>query len=197
MMPATMKALWILLAVAAAFLAFDSRNSDPSVRELFALLGVPFFIVLFIVSERALSRAKSSGRITHSRFAIAILAVATVPIVSYFAVHRMLVPSTIRWEFSNPGQTGTYQMVEFRFLADGEWKEGPSVEGHPLTCRFPDLNDDGYPDIQVFKTHSDSNEPVEFIYLPENDGEIYWQGGKNKSGLSAAYGPEKYFSNYP
>ena len=184
-----------MLVSAAVVLAFESRNSDPSTMLLFVLLGLPIIVALAILAVRRTFRAKEREDVSTLSLRLSLLALIAIPLIAYSVAHRMLIPSTIRWDFSYPGQTGTYQKIDFRFLADGKWRKGPSVEGWPLTCRFPGLNADGYPDIQVFESHGHSKAPVEFVYLPENDGIIFWEAVRNDSRLSAAYRPARYFSN--
>lgn len=77
---------------------------------------------------------------------------------------RCLVPPNIDFEYSYPGNTGSFHMVQFYFKVNGKWLEGPSVEAWPMTLSFPDLNGDGYPDIRV--TENIEGGVVEFVYLP-------------------------------
>jgi hypothetical protein len=123
-----------------------------------------------------------------------IIAVAFGPVL-YWSIFRILVPPYITYTVSYPGNVGSYHKVQFYFKNNGQWLEGPSVEGWPMTLSFPDLNGDGHRDIKV--TKSDDKTFVEFIYLPRNDGRCFWRPILNNSSLSAGYPPAQYYSNYP
>lgn len=165
--------------------AIDSVNSDPSLMDLcfllFAAYGAGVFVMLVIGRGKAL--------LLRSLFA-ALLSVITVYIVAWIQC-----PTNIRYEYSYPGNTGTYQKVQFYHKESGQWIEGPSVEGWPLTVSFPDINHDGYSDIRVIESLSPEKGVIEFIYIPKPKDKIYWKAGRMDSELSAAYPPGKIF--YP
>ena len=149
------------------------------------LLLIPYSV--FLISMLVVWKP----RILIKNLACILMAVTTSQVII-----RIECPSNISFQFSNPGQTGTYQKVEFFHKVAGKWIEGPSVEGWPLTVSFPDINSDGFPDIRVVEMlHPEK--VIEFIYRPQPLGDIYWKAGKMDSGLSAAYPPAKIFYNYP
>jgi len=167
-------------------LATDSRNSDSDLVGFCIILAfiaygiLAFLTLVFAIGEMLLLRSFLSG----------VIAFLTFQISSWFQC-----PSNIRYEFSYPGNTGTFQKVQFYNKVAGRWLEGPSVEGWPLTVSFPDINHDGYPDIRVVESEAPQKGVIEFIYIPEPKDNVYWKAGKMKSALSASYLPGKIF--YP
>jgi len=193
------KILTILFAIfvmaSAVGLPFLGMNSDSDPVVAYVILGLPAGALIggggILATFVAVRRGQFRARMAIFSFSI-ILAVGAI---AYTITQRCLVPSNLRFDFSYPGNTGTYREVQFYFKHNGQWLEGPSVEAWPLTVSFPDLNGDGCPDIRVVP--NEGRGAVEFIYLPHNDGHSFWQPLKNDSGLSAAYEPARYFSNYP
>ena len=185
------------LACAAVMVAFQSTDSEPDVFLADLLFVVPTILCLAGFSFFATWRAMRRGAV---RFRWAILGYAGVILLAYLGFQittRYLVPSDIRYEFTYPGNTGTYHMVQFYFRENGRWLEGPSVQGWPMKVSFPDLNGDGHRDIRVIERQDPGGGAVEFVYLPRNDGHIFWRAVRNDTRLSAAYLAADYFSNYP
>lgn len=179
--------LGALLLTGSIVLAFDNLNSDTDVASLIVLIVFPVVFLTAGLSLHASSRAIRRGTLTVKMTILYYVALTLIPPMVYEMVLFYLIPSNIKCEFSYPGNTGTYQAVQFYFKHDGRWLGGPSVEGLPLTVSFPDLNGDGYPDIRV--TENEGSGSVEFVYLPQNDGHTFWRAIKNDTRLSAAYYP--------
>ncbi|MEM1058526.1 MAG: hypothetical protein AAGK14_04695 [Verrucomicrobiota bacterium] len=119
-----------------------------------------------------------------------------VLIASYFVCVWLWQPSHVRFFVSNPGATGSYQMMEFEHWMDGGWIEGPTVEGWPMYLTFPDIDGDGFQDIRVQDTvHAGG--VIEFIYQPKALDGVYWKPGRLEGRLTAGYPPSSTFYNYP
>ncbi len=158
------------------------------------LLFLPF--VAFVAGVIFLNLLCIRRRLLRARNAVVLFAsILVLSAVAFMLINRSLTPANISFAFSYPGNTGSYHAVQFYFKDNGQWLEGPSVEGWPLTVSFPDLNGDGYPDIRVVPNVGEG--AVEFVFLPKNDGHVFWRPVKNDTNLSAAYEPANYFSNYP
>jgi hypothetical protein len=167
--------------------AIDAKSSDSSFIGICLLLSMAYAAFLFVMlilgkGRRLLVRSACCGLLA---------------LITYEVLVRVQCPANIRFEFSNPGNTGTYQKVQFYHKISGQWIKGPSVEGWPLTVSFPDINHDGHPDIRVVESLAPKKGAIEFIYIPESKDGIYWKAGRMDSGLSAGYTPGKIFHNYP
>ncbi len=69
-------------------------------------------------------------------------------------------------------------------LENGQWIDGPWVGAWPLQIRFPDLNGDGHTDLEVTGSGR-----VTFLYLPDNDGQKYWQLQEKEGDYEVSYSP--------
>jgi len=170
-----------------AVIAIDAESSDSSFIGICILLSMAYVAFLFVMlilgkSRRLLAPSACGG----------LLAFITWQVLVWVEC-----PANIRYEFSNPGNTGTYQKVQFYHKVSGHWIKGPSVEGWPLTVSFPDINHDGHPDIRVVESLAPKKGAIEFIYIPESQDGIYRKAGRMDSALSAGYIPGKIFHNYP
>lgn len=183
-----------LLIAGGVMWALCCLQSDPGERTAEFLIGVAGILVTglfgFSISFHTCRRWPVFIKAIGLHFACLALGYA-----AFEATWHWLVPSNINFEFSYPGASGSYHAVRFHFKVNGQWIAGPSVEGWPVTVRFPDLNGDGHPDIRVTETNGSG--VVEFVYLPDDNGKVYWHLVKNSSALSAAYEPAREFSNYP
>jgi hypothetical protein len=192
---ALLSLLGAVVLVFSIVLAFQSTNSDSDLVLADFLLGAPVVLLTAGFSILTTSRAIRSGAIKFQSAAFCYAAVVLLAYCGFQITARYLIPADIRFDFSCPGNTGSYHAVQFYFKHDGRWLEGPAVEGWPLKVSFPDLNGDGHCDIRVVENGGTGS--VEFVYLPQNDGHSFWRAVKNDSRLSAAYPPTDYFSNFP
>jgi hypothetical protein len=179
----------VIGSVVAAFCQLDSdRVNWDTVLVVLALFSAPFSI---FAAVKIVRRKLLALRMVLGAYVVAVLVAWGL----FSTILQILVPSYIRYTVSYPGNVGSYHEVRFQFRHNGQWLDGPTVEGWPMTFSFPDLNNDGYRDIRV--TDKYEQKSVEFTYMPKNDGRCFWHPVKNNSRLSASYPPANYYSNYP
>jgi len=174
-------AILVVGSVVAAVCQLDSNSVNwDTVFIIAALVSAPFSVLstVMIVCKKWQS------------LKMALIIYVGAPLLAwalFSVILRILIPPYIRYTVSYPGRVGSYHKVQFQFKHNGQWLEGPTVEGWPMTFSFPDLNNDGYRDIKV--TDNYDFKSVEFIYLPKNDGRCFWRPIGNNSRLSASYPP--------
>lgn len=183
-------AIFGIIAVATGVLfAFSNMNSDPDIVLCEFVLGLPVILLAGGISCYFNGKAIRLKLLTRKIATVRHCAILIAGYAAYRLAAGCLVPSNIEFQYSYPGNTGTFQEVQFYFKQDGHWLNGPMVEAWPMTVSFPDINHDGYPDIRV--TENPNRGCVEFLYLPKNDGRSFWQLARNDSRLVAVYAPVK------
>lgn len=153
-----------------------------------SLGGIPVLLFLAVWALRSLVRMRKQQ---HWRV-LWLLAAAGLslglPAGAGFWAWRWVHPPGIRYEFSY-GQSGSWAAVQFTFLENGVWQEGPWVGGWHMDVRFPDLNGDGHADLQV----SGRKRLAEYVYLPEAQNGCWWHLVQN-SGFQVSYPPDGHTS---
>ena len=181
-----------LILFGSIFNAYCATQSDDSYFLLEVWFGLPLAGLLLALSIRANTAALKRGTMKGRWAACYYVGLLVLGYSAYHITWRYLVPSDVRFVFTYPGNTDTFQCVQFYFKENGRWLAGPSVQDWPMEVRFPDLNSDGHYDIQVTDIHHGGM--VEFVYLKQNDGHVFWHLTKNTSHLSPGYPPAGLFS---
>ena len=175
----------VLSALLGYCLGIDTGDSDRDVT-LLAFLGLVFGMPCFTIGWLTW-RQFYPGRVPLRRY---LLRLPIILVVAFFAaaigwwrVH----PSGIRYRFADgTGASGTWREVQIEHLEAGTWLEGPWVGAWPMKVRFPDIDGDGYPDIEI----SGQEGRVVFLYLPKNDGLRFWHLAEKSGAYAASYRPD-------
>jgi hypothetical protein len=178
-----------LIYLAAIVGSIPGESDTFGVLFLIAILGLVmavWVIVYLWLLARSLRKERYQARSVKATWLAIAAGVVLVWCTNWFSLH----PSHIHYKFDY-GQTGGWQEVQFSYAKDGVEIEGPWVGGFPLRVSFPDLNHDGFPDIRVVETAGyGAGGVVEYIYLPQNDGEKLWHLVRHDSGLNVSYSPD-------
>ncbi len=185
-MPKSVVLAGLLMLAAAYIFAIDSADSGPEGVFFALLLGGPLSLVVgFMALCRGVWAVRNNAlRIGTLGFFAAGVIFASLAI--YEGVWHWLHPANIHYTISCNGSE-TWQEIQFTHTENGKEIEGPFVAGSSMCVRFPDINNDGYPDIRVIG--SGAGNIVEYIYLPQNDGRRFWHLLKS-SGLARSYPPD-------
>lgn len=176
----------LLILAGAYFCAIESADSDYTAKGFAMFIGGPLFL---FVGFRAASQAIGSLRshtVRGRTLGVLTASVLLASSVVYGGVWYWLHPANIHYTFDY-GRSETWQEVQFTHTVNGKEIKGPWVGGFPLCVRFPDINNDGYRDIRVIGNGPD--DIVEYIYLPQNDGNCFWHLLKS-SVLGRSYPPD-------
>jgi hypothetical protein len=179
--------IWLLLLLAGFNLGLSTGDSDSAqaVAVIFVILPLVFGLGIIAV---AIARWAVLERRTTWRFLTAVTVLAFVCSgLLYFVVWQNLHPRHIRYKFNyGSGASGTWHEVQFYSDYSAKEAKGPWVGGWPLKVSFPDLNKDGFQDIQV---HHGNWDIVEFVYQPLVSEDKCWKLHRNEGPLMVHYPP--------
>ncbi len=175
----------LLFAIVAVMMALGSAASYSDDTSLTIFFGIPAILFTSVWAVRSLIRMKMQQRWKWKWLAGAVALTFLIPCLAWRGVWRWVHPPNIRYEFSY-GQSSSWGAVQFSFLANEEWREGPWVGAWHVTVRFPDLNGDGHADLRVT---GNGGMVAEYIYLPEGTNGRWWHL-INRRGFQVSYPPD-------
>lgn len=178
----------LLLAYCLVEGAFLSAASESD--WVFPVGVASYLALLFLLplAFRSLLRMKKQQNWRTRWLVVAAMLALGLPVAACFWAWRSVHPPGIRYDFSY-GQSGSWGAVQFRFLENGVWREGPWVGGWHMEVRFPDLNGDGHADLQAIGR----NRLAEYVYLPEGKDGCWWHLVQDK-GFQVSYPPDGHSS---
>ena len=119
-----------LLLAASIIVALQSTDSEPDLAVVDVIFGLPVLLLAGGISFMTTRRCFRRGALTRKRAALYYAAISILSCLAFQVVSRYLTPSNISYEFSYPGNTGTYHMVQFYFKQNGcGWKDRPWKAG--------------------------------------------------------------------
>ncbi len=179
--------IWALMLLAGFNLGLSSGDSDAGHAMAVILVIGPLVFGLGIIAV-ALARWAVLERQTTWRFLAAVTVLALVCSgLLYFVAWQNLHPRHIHYEFSyGTGASGTWHEVQFYSDYSAKEAKGPWVGGWPVKVSFPDLNKDGFQDIQV---HHGDLDFVEFVYQPLVSEDKCWKLHRKEGQLMVHYPP--------
>jgi len=177
-------ALLATIAVIGHAIGLETADSDGDVT---LITSVCVFLVLPIftlgwATRRLFRGAGRSLGYSFWRLGLCICIGLLAGVVGWWRVH----PSSIRFRFRDgTGASGTWREVQFEHYESGRWIVGPWVGAWPMSVRFPDIDGDGYRDIEVT-----GHGRVVLQYLPKNDGRRFWRLVERTGAYEVNYPPD-------
>lgn len=181
------KALIFFSLLLTYFVVHVALSSAASESDWFFPVGVVCYLALLFMSVwtlRSLVRMKKQQQWRTPWLLAAVAVSLGVPSMAYFWAWRSVHPPDIRYEFSY-GQSGSWGAVQFSFLENGKWLEGPWVGAWHMEVRFPDLNGDGHADLHALG----QGRIAEYVYLPEGQNGRWWHLLRAE-GFQVSYPPD-------